>query len=58
MGAAADIREDCHLATGIWGKTGLFYISKQGKRLGELQDLSRQYLPPLEKASVAGIYLY
>lgn len=58
VGAAADVREDSHLATGIWQKTTLFYISKQGKCLGELQDLSRQYFPSLEKANIAGIFLY
>lgn len=58
VGAAADTREDCHLATCIWGKVGLFYTSKQGKCLGEHQDLSRQYVPSLEKANIAGIYLY
>lgn len=58
VGAAADVREDCHLATGIWGRTAHFYISKQGKCLGELQDLPRQYLLYLEKANIAGFFLY
>lgn len=58
VGATADVREDCHLATGIWAKTGLFYISKQGQCSGELHDLSRQHLPFLEKANIAGIYLF
>lgn len=52
VGATADVREDYHLARGRWGKTGLFYISKQGQRSGELQDLSRQHLPFLEKANI------
>lgn len=54
----SDTREDCHLATCIWGKVGLFYTFKQGKCLGEHQDLSRQYVLSLEKVNIAGIYLY
>lgn len=57
-GAAAEVREEYHLAVRVSGEKGVFWISKHKKCLGEPQDIFRKWLPPLEKGNVAGIYVY
>lgn len=57
-GAAANVREEYHLAVRVSGEKGVFWISKHKKCLGEPQDIFRKCLLPLEKGNIAGIYVY